>query len=460
MHTSHSKQSQNKLKMKQMQTWSFPSRNLLAIITIALMSISLISVNAQNKTIVHCGYLIDGIDNSIQEERSILVEGNKIVGVEKGYIEAKEGEQVIDLKDAYILPGLIDMHVHLESEFTSASYLERFTNDKADLAFQAVSNAQKTLEAGFTTVRDLGGTGVNTALRDAINKGLVDGPRIYSVNKSLAITGGHADPTNGYGEHVMCAMPGPESGVCDGTEECMKAVRQQVKLGADWIKITATAGVLSVAKDGDGPQFTEEEITAIVKTAKDRGVNVAAHAHGIEGMQRAIRAGVKTIEHGSYMDSETMELMKKHNTYLVATITAGRSVADSAKIEGYFPDIITPKALAVGPQIQGTFGKAYKAGVPIAFGTDAGVFPHGKNALEFQYMIEEGMPEMEAIQIATIVNARILEADDQIGSIEVNKLADLIACTKNPLEDISELSDIVFVMKNGKVYKNTINTRQ
>lgn len=412
-----------------------------------------LSTQAQEKTIIHCGHVIDGVANNAQKEMTIVVENNKIVAVDKGYTELEEGDKVIDLKEAYVLPGLIDMHVHIESEYTSSSYLERFTNDKADLAFQAVNNARKTLEAGFTTVRDLGGTGVNTSLRDAINKGLVEGPRIYSVNKALAITGGHADPTNGYGEHIMCAMPGPESGVCDGIDECMKAVRQQVKLGADWIKITSTAGVLSVAKDGHGPQFTQEEIEAIVKTGKDRGVKVAAHAHGVEGMQRAIRGGVKTIEHGSYMDEETMALMKENDCYLVPTITAGWSVADSAKIDGFFPDIITPKALAIGPQIQGTFGKAYKAGVPIAFGTDAGVFPHGKNGIEFKFMVAEGMPEMEAIKCATMVNARLLEATEQIGSIEKNKLADIVACKENPLEDITELERIIFVMKNGVVYK-------
>lgn len=404
------------------------------------------------KTIIHCGHIIDGIADKVQKEVSLIIEGNTIIKIEKGFVEIADEDELIDLSDAYVMPGFIDMHVHIESEYSQNSYLQKFTLDKADKSFEAVNNAKLTLEAGFTTIRDLGGSGVNTALRDAINKGIIVGPRIYSVNKSLAITGGHADPTNGYGEHIMCAMPGPESGVCDGVEECMKAVRQQVKLGADWIKITATAGVLSIAKDGDGPQFTQEEIEAIVKTGKDRGVKVAAHAHGVEGMQRAIKGGVTTIEHGSYMDKETMELMKQYGTYLVPTITAGASVADSARIDGYFPDIVTPKALAVGPQIQNTFAKAYKAGVNIAFGTDAGVFKHGKNGKEFELMVEVGMPPIEAIKCATSVNAALLE-NDKIGVLEAGRYADIVACSNNPLDDITELQRIVFVMKNGMIIK-------
>jgi len=421
-----------------------------------LIFIGLLIVNIQliaQTTIIHCGQIIDGIADKVQKEVSIVIEGNTITKIEKGFVEVADNQKLIDLSEAFVMPGFIDMHVHIESEYSKNSYLQKFTLDKADKSFQAVNNAKLTLNAGFTTIRDLGGSGVNTALRDAIKKGIIVGPRIYSVNKSLAITGGHADPTNGYGEHIMCAMPGPESGVCDGVEECMKAVRQQVKLGADWIKITATAGVLSIAKDGDGPQFTQEEIEAIVQTGKDRGVKVAAHAHGIEGMQRAIRGGVTTIEHGSYMDEETMELMKKYGTYLVPTITAGASVADSAKIDGYFPAIVKPKALAVGPQIQNTFAKAYQAGVNIAFGTDAGVFKHGKNGKEFELMVEVGMPPMEAIKCATSINAAVLE-NNKIGALAPGRFADIVACTNNPLEDITELQRIVFVMKDGAVIKD------
>ncbi len=421
------------------------------ILYLCLLGLQL-SLLAQDQ-IIHCGHLFDGTDKKLSRKVSIFIEGNTISKIENGFAEVPEGTTLIDLSEHYVLPGFIDMHVHIEGEYNKNSYLERFTLSEADKSFKAVKNAETTLMAGFTTIRELGGTGVNTSLKKAISNGTIDGPRMLSVNKSIAITGGHADPTNGYGKHLLCHMPGPESGVCDGKEECMKAVRQQVKMGADWIKITATAGVLSVAKDGKGPQFTVEEIQAIVETARDRGVKVAAHAHGVEGMQRAIKGGVATIEHGSYMDDETMELMKKHGTYYVPTITAGRAVADSAKIENFYPAMVRIKALLIGPQIQGTFGKAYKKGVPIAFGTDAGVFQHGKNALEFEYMVEAGMPEAEAILSATAVNAEVLDMADKIGTIEEGKLADIIAVKDNPLEDIKTLQNVRFVMKDGKVYK-------
>ncbi|MGV3539172.1 MAG: metal-dependent hydrolase family protein, partial [Rufibacter sp.] len=236
-------------------------------------------------------------------------------------------------------------------------------------------------------------------------------------------------------------------------DECRKAVRQQYKNGADLIKIAATGGVLSVAKDGSGPQYSEEEIRAIVETAHDLGMKVAVHAHGPEGMKRAIRAGVNSIEHGTLMDEETMKLMKKNGTWYVPTITAGKSVADSAKIPGYYPPLVTPKALAIGPQLQGTFGRAYKEGVKIAFGTDAGVFMHGKNAKEFEYMVEAGMPAMEAIKSATVYAADLLGMSQKLGSIEKGKLADLVAVPGDPLQDIKVLQQVSFVMKDGKVYK-------
>ncbi|MEM7039209.1 MAG: amidohydrolase family protein, partial [Bacteroidota bacterium] len=306
--------------------------------------------------------------------------------------------------------------------------------------------------AGFTTVRDLGGSGVNVALRNAINGGLAVGPRVHTVCKAIAITGGHADPTNGY-KHGLVEPPGPESGVADGPDECRKAVRQQVKNGADCIKITATGGVLSVARDGRRPQFTEAEIEAIVETADDFGIHVAAHAHGDEGMQRAVRGGVRTIEHGTYMTEETMDLMKKNGTWYVPTITAGKAVGDSAKIDNYYPAIITPKALHTGPQIAETFKVAYKKGVKIAFGTDAGVYPHGLNGIEFELMMAGGMPAMETIQCATMRAAEVLDETERIGSIEAGKLADIVASKDNPLDDIKTLQDIRFVMKGGKVYK-------
>ena len=402
---------------------------------------------------IHCGNLFDAKAGALQPQMTIIIEKNKITAVEKGYARTSGSDKVVDLKNGYVLPGLIDMHVHLESETRRGGSYDRFTQNPPDVAFQAAKYAKATLLAGFTTVRDLGGSGVNIALRNAINRGIADGPRVITAGKSIATTGGHADPTNGYRRDLM-GDPGPLEGVVNGVDDARKAIRQRYKDGSDVIKITATGGVLSNAKDGQGPQFTDEEMKAIVQTAKDYGFSVAAHAHGAEGMKRAIRAGVQTIEHGTLMDDEAIALFKQYGTYYVPTIIAGRTAADSAKIMGYYPPLVTPKALAIGPKIQATFSKAYKAGVNIAFGTDAGVYPHGYNAKEFQYMVEGGMPAAEALQSATVTNAKVLGMSDEIGTLEPDKYADIIAVKDNPLQDVKALMDVVFVMKDGKIYKN------
>jgi len=404
------------------------------------------------RTIIHAGTLIDGISESPRSEVSIIIEGNQITGIQNGYVNGRDGDEIIDLKSKTVLPGLIDLHVHLESETSPSKYLEPFTFDDADKAFRSVQYANRTLMAGFTTVRELGGSGVNISLRDAIKGGYVDGPRIITVGKSLATTGGHADPTNGWKEDLM-GSPDPADGVLNGVAEAREAVRQRYKNGADHIKITATGGVLSVAKSGDAPQFFMDELNAIVETANEYGMHVAAHAHGTEGMKRAVEAGVLTIEHGTHMTEEVMDLMIDKGTYYVPTISAGKWVAEKAKVDGYYPEIVVPKALEIGPKIQNTFAEAYKRGVNIAFGTDAGVFPHGLNGREFRYMTEVGMPTMEAIKSATMTGATVLGMQDQIGSIETGKLADIIATDKNPLEDVTTLERVSFVMKDGVVYK-------
>ena len=408
-------------------------------------------IYSQN-TYIHCGKLIDTKKGKVLQEMTIVITDSKISAVEKGYKNPESSEvSLINLKDKTVLPGLIDMHVHIESQMSPSSYLDKFTTNPADIAFSSVNYASVTLLAGFTTVRDLGGSGVNISLRNAINNGKITGPRIITSGKSIATTGGHADPTNGYRKDLM-GDPGPKEGVVNGVEDAKKAVRQRYKNGADMIKITATGGVLSVAKNGQNPQFTIEEIRVICETAKDYDMHVAAHAHGDEGMRRAIMGGVKTIEHGTLMSEETMDLMIEHDVYYVPTITAGKEVSDKAKIKGFYPEIIVPKALEIGPKIQTTFEKAYKKGVRIAFGTDAGVFPHGLNAKEFGYMVEVGMPEMKAIQSATIVNAEVLEINE-IGEIAVGKFADIIAVDNDPTKDIKTLENVIFVMKNGIVYK-------
>lgn len=404
------------------------------------------------RTILHCGKFIDVKKGQVLNEYSIVIEGNTITDVQAGYSKPAGADKVIDLKNKTVLPGLIDCHVHMEHETSATRYMETFTFNPADYAFQSVVYAERTLMTGFTTVRDLGGSGVNISLRNAINKKLIKGPRIYTAGKSIATTGGHADPTNGYRSDLM-GDPGPAAGVANGADECRKAVRQRYKDGADLIKITASGGVLSVAKSGENPQFTEDEIRAIVETARDNGFKVAAHCHGAEAMKRAVRAGVNSIEHGTLMDDEVMQLMKQYGTYYVPTITAGKAVGDSAKKPGYYPALVTPKALAIGPKIQSTFGKAYKAGVKIAFGTDAGVYAHGRNWLEFVYMTEAGMPPMETIQSATVTAAELIGVADKIGSIEKGKLADVIAVDGDPVKDIQAMGKVSFVMKDGVVYK-------
>lgn len=408
---------------------------------------------AQN-TYILCGKLIDTRSGKVQTNKTIVVTDKTITRIEDGFILPKNTkDKTIDLKTKTVMPGWIDMHVHLEEETSPTSYLEEFTLNDADVAYNAEVIAKKTLMAGFTTVRDLGGSGVNVALRNAINSGKVTGPRVFTAEKSLASTGGHADPSNGYRKDLM-GNPGPKEGVVNSVEDACQAVRQRYKNGADWIKITATGGVLSMAKSGTNPQFTEEEMLAIVTTAKDYGMKVAAHAHGDEGMRRAVIAGVKTIEHGTEMSEATMDLMIKNNCYLVPTITAGKTVEENAKIPYYYPAIVVPKALSIGPRIQETFAKAYKKGVPIAFGTDAGVFEHGQNAREFIYMTEAGMPTMKAIQCATITNALLLEMDKKIGVLEAGYLADIIATNEDPTANVKTVTDVIFVMKDGVVYKS------
>lgn len=436
---------------------SIADRNMKKFfLTLSLFSI-LLSSQAQ-RTIIHCGTLIDGKSDEVRTQVSIVIEGNRITSVQKGFIKATGPDKIIDLSGKTVLPGLIDMHVHLEGETNKDQNLQRFTLNEADIAFRSTVYAKKTLLAGFTTVRDLGGTGVNIALRNAVNQGVVDGPRIFTAGKSIATTGGHADPTNSFRKDLM-GDPGPKEGVINSPDEARQAVRQRYKDGADLIKITATGGVTSLAKDGSGPQFTDEELMAIIQTAKDYGMHTAAHAHGSEGMKRAVLAGITTIEHGTKMTEEVMDLMKQKGTYYVPTITAGRFVGEQAKIPGYYHPLVVPKALEIGPQIQETFKKAYKRGVRIAFGTDAGVFPHGENGREFGFMVESGMPPMEAIRSATLINATILGIADNVGTIEAGKFADIVATDENPLQNIKTLEKVVFVMKDGVVYKNTPLTK-
>lgn len=405
---------------------------------------------AQAATVIHAGRLIDVNAGAVRERQSIIVEGNEIRAIEPGFVE---GETVIDLTDATVMPGWIDMHVHLASETSPEGQLETFTLDPQDAAYRSVVYARRTLDAGFTTVRDLGTShGLAQSLRRAIAERRIPGPRVFTAGKSIATTGGHADPSNGRNRELTWD-PAADEGVVNGPDEAWKAVRARYKEGSDLIKITATGGVLSQARSGQNPQFRVAEIEAVVAAARDYGFRVAAHAHGAEGMKRAVLGGVDSIEHGTYMTDEVIRLMKRHGTWYVPTILAGRFVAEKSKEPGYFSELVRPKAAEIGPQIQDTFARAYAAGVKIAFGTDTGVSPHGDNWKEFGLMIEAGMPAMEAIVSATRSAAELLDQSDRLGSVEAGKLADVIAVPGDPLADISQFGKVHFVMKDGVVHR-------
>ncbi|MFU8815452.1 MAG: amidohydrolase family protein, partial [Pseudomonadales bacterium] len=420
------------------------------VICLLALLVALPASAQSSLTVIHAGRLIDVNAGRVLREQSIVIDGDRIVRVEPGYLAA---DKVIDLSDATVMPGWIDMHVHLTSETSPERQLERFTLDPQDMAYRSAAYAERTLQAGFTTVRDLGtSNGLAQSLRRAIDGGYVAGPRVFTAGKSIATTGGHADPSNGVNRE-LAEDPGAVDGVINSTDDAWKAVRARYKEGADLIKITATGGVLSQARSGDNPQFRLDEIEAVVAAARDYGFRVAAHAHGAEGMKRAVLAGVDSIEHGTHMTDEVMDLMKRQGTWYVPTITAGRFVAERAEQPGYFSDLVRPKAAAIGPQLQDTFARAYRAGVKIAFGTDTGVSPHGDNWKEFGYMIEAGMPPMEAIQSATRAAAELLNQSERLGSIEPGKLADIIAVPGNPLDDTAQFGQVHFVMKGGRVYR-------
>jgi len=415
-------------------------------------SLLICAFSLQADVIIHAGHVFDTVTGEFKAKQSIVINKNKITAVESGYIKISNEDHYIDLKEAFVMPGLMDAHVHLAQEYQPKA--ERDVAVESEYAtLYAAANAKKTVEAGFTTVRNLGDGGMQTiSLRKAIARGLLVGPRIITSGKTLATTGGHGDPTNGRSKDDY-SPPSPEDGVIDSYEDAKKAVRQRYKDGVDGIKITATGGVLSVAKSGQNPQFMKDELAGIIETAQDYGLWVAAHAHGTEGIIRAVEAGVNSVEHGTYLDETGMDLMIAKGTYYVPTIMAGKWVAEKAKIDNFFPELVRPKAAAIGPQIQSTFAKAYKRGVKIAFGTDSGVSPHGDNWQEFVLMVEAGMPVAEAIQSATIETAKLFRLDDALGQIKINYLADIVATNEDPTKNVSALGNIVFVMKDGEIIK-------
>ncbi len=407
--------------------------------------------------LVRCGRLLAVPGNPPQANATLVVKNGKVERVSAGLtgpsLPAGAAAQEIDLRDSFVLPGLIDCHVHVSSEVTRDRVLRAVTDSEADQTIDAVVFARRTLDAGFTTVRDCGSsTDAVLALRDGINEGKLPGPRILASGKGISVTGGHGDPTNPFLPSVV-GEPGIERGVADGPAACAQAVRHQIKLGADLIKLTATGGVLSVSTAGLRQHFTDEELRAIVETSKMMGRKVAAHAHGTDGINAALKAGVDSIEHGTYLDDESISLFKQTGAYLVPTLLAGATVAKNAKEPGYYPRIVAAKAEEVGPKMLAAFRKAHEGGVKIAFGTDSGVSPHGQNAQEFALMVEGGMTPAEAIRTATIAAADLLGLSAEVGTLEPAKSADVIAVKGDPLTDVRELERVTFVMRAGVVHK-------
>ncbi|HZP11352.1 MAG TPA: amidohydrolase family protein [Nevskiaceae bacterium] len=401
-------------------------------------------------TTVDCGRLLDVKSGKWREHVSVVVDGGKFSAIDASGSSAGDH---IDLRSYTCLPGLIDMHVHLSDQQSAKSYSEKFRLNVADYAIRGTVNARKTLLAGFTTVRNLGdGSNETIALRNAINEGLTEGPRIFSAGKAIGSTGGHADPSDGYRADLMHDF-GPEHGIINSPEDAWKTVRQHYKDGADLLKIMPSGGVLDESASGDNPQMTIEEIKAVVAAAKDYGYKVAAHAHGAEAIRRALVGGVSSIEHGTFMDDEDIALFKKTGAYYVPTVTAGQWVAEKSKLDNFFPPQVRVKAATIGPKIQSTLGRAYNAGVKIAFGTDTGVSAHGENAQEFALMVGAGMPAIDAIRAATISAADLLGKSTELGQVDKGFAADLIAVQGDPLADVNQLRDVRFVMKAGVVYK-------
>jgi imidazolonepropionase-like amidohydrolase len=402
-------------------------------------------------TMIHCGHFVDVQAGKLLGETTITVQGGRVKQVSAGNTGGSGA--AIDLSAETCMPGLIDSHTHLTAETSPTAYNDQFRWNAADYAIRSTVYARRTLEAGFTTVRNVGDNDYDSvALRNAINQGLLEGPRIFTAGPAIGSSGGHADDTNGY-RHDLAGNPGPQNSIINSPEDAWKAVRLHYKFGADLIKIMPSGGVLDEGASVDNAQLTIPEIQAIVAAAHDNGFTVAAHAHGAEGIRRAVVGGVDSIEHGTFMNEEDMKLMKEHGTWYVPTIIAGKYVEEKANIPGYYPSQVAEKAKMVGPIIQATAGKAYKAGVKIAFGTDAAVYPHGQNAKEFKYMVDAGMPPMFVIQAATTHAAQLLKRDKDLGSVSAGKYADVVAVKGNPLDDITLMQHVDFVMKEGKVYK-------
>ena len=402
-------------------------------------------------TIIHAGTLLAVPGDAPKSNQSIIIEGNLITGVEDGFIEATDDATLIDLSDKFVLPGLMDMHVHLLGELGPNARTDALYVTTSMQALKGAMHAKRTLDAGFTTVRDLGGEPEAIyALRDAVNNNYVLGPRILAAGSSLAATGGHGDIDGVKAE--LLTLWTPET-ICDGPYDCRRATRYAIKYGADWIKITATGGVLSDTATGTNQQMTDDELKEIMDTAHGLGIKVAAHAHGTDGINSALRAGVDSIDHGSFLDRESIRLFKQTGAYLVPTLSPSYKIPAMMEGNPFFTEAIQEKALAASAASKANFGSAYEAGVKIAFGTDSAVTKHGENADEFGMMVDSGMSEMDAIRAATVTASELIEMSDTLGTIEAGKMADIIAVDSSPLDDITALENVSVVIKDGKRVK-------
>ncbi|VAV86780.1 Xaa-Pro dipeptidase family enzyme [hydrothermal vent metagenome] len=403
---------------------------------------------------VQCKALLDVPGSAPRGASTIVIKRGKISEILDGFV-AVEDATIIDLQDKFCLPGLIDSHVHLTSELSAKGRLDAVTKSDADWAMNAVLFSRRTLMAGFTSVQDVGARGDDAiyAVRDAINRGEIAGPRIRAAGKTVSVSGGHGDGRHGYSEAIAAALRSPA--ICDGPDDCRRAVRENIRHGADVIKITATGGVLSNTAAGTEQQFFDDEMQNIVQAAHMMGRQVTAHAHGKNGIEAALRAGIDSIEHGTYLDKQTIALFKKKGAYLIPTVLAGATVVEMANDpDGFLPPPSRAKAKQVGPQMLDMLRLAHDGGVKIAFGTDSGVSKHGDNAKEFALMVQAGFTPMQAIKSATIIASEHLQTSDMVGSIEAGKFADIIAVSDSPLDNVEALLEVNFVMKGGRVYKN------
>ena len=402
-------------------------------------------------TVVHCPKLFDSATGKMLGPTTVFIAGDKFDKVESG-MQSPAGATVIELTGATCLPGLIDDHVHLDMQFGKNTYMELAHLNLADMVLRSTLYARRTLLAGFTTVRNVGDHDYDTvALRNAVAAGTVIGPRIFTAGPAISTTGGHADWSNGLSLDLQ-GDPGPLQSIFNGPDEAQKVVRLHYKEGADLIKAMPSGGVMDLGTNGSGPQMSEDEIRALVETAHDYGMKVAVHAHGAEAIRRSVVAGVDSVEHGTFMDDQDIKLMKEHGTFYCPTVYTGQFVAQQAKM-GAYPPTVAKKALEVGPQIMKTVTRAYQGGVKFAYGTDAGVYPHGQNWEDFIYLVKAGLPPAYTLQMATINAAQLLGHDDELGSVTAGKYADLVAVPGDPLDDISVMSKVSFVMKAGVVYK-------